>query len=111
MSKEAWESFFSERSHCGYDAYWNQVYICKESVNNDQTLIYSFNTKAFTEATDMFGQAQKSGFVQDRSGHLLWAENVDADTYSNSVITPNYNNSPDYANKTAHANIPDFVGE
>lgn len=74
ISKRVWETFYNERTHVGYDAYWNQVHICQDVVNNPKTLIYSFNTRAFTETDKMYSSDQKTGFVNDASGHLLWAQ-------------------------------------
>jgi len=104
ISKEVWEAFYGERTHCGYDAYWNQIHICKDTIDNSQTLIYSFNTKAFTEATNSFGSSQKTGFCQDKSGHIAWAEDV---TSYSSDIEPDFNNTPMKKNQLPLEDIPD----
>ena len=102
ISKTVWENFYNERTHVGYDAYWNQVHICQDVINNPKTLIYSFNTKAFTETDKMYSSDQKTGFVNDSSGHLLWAQ---IGTGSNSS-TGNSNNRPSFKDRntvaTAH---------
>lgn len=76
IDKSQWENFYGKRTHIGYDAYWNQVHICKDTISNTETIIYNFNTGAFTDGLGMYGGAKKTGFVTDREGHLLWAEQV-----------------------------------
>jgi len=90
ISKKSWENFYGQRTHVGYDAYWNQVHICKDTVNNNKSLIYSFNTRAFTETNEMYGGNKKTGFVTDREGHLMWCEQVDVGTRGSSY-SPNQN--------------------
>ena len=92
ISKTEWENFYGPRTHVGYDAYWNQVHICQDTQNNPKTLIYAFNTKAFTESNKLYASDHKTGFVNNSEGHLLWAQ---IGTGSNSVTT-NSNNSPGF---------------
>lgn len=108
ISKQDWESFYGERSHCGYDAYWNQIHICKDTKNNDRTIIYDFNTRAFTEGHGLYNTPQKTGFVNDRHGHLLWAE-VPASTPSSNL--GNTGSSPSSQNNTVMTSIPQQSSE
>jgi hypothetical protein len=89
ISKEEWEGFYNDRCHVGYDAYWNQLHICKDTQNNPKTLIYTFNTKAFTESNKMYASDQKTGFINDTEGHLLWGQ---IGTGSASTTTSSSNN-------------------
>tara|TARA_Y100001973_G_C5202464_1_gene338870 strand:- start:230 stop:4045 length:3816 start_codon:yes stop_codon:yes gene_type:complete len=91
INKTQWESFYGKRTHVGYDAYWNQVHICKDMISNNETLIYSFNTGAFTEAVGLYGGTRKTGFVTDREGHLMWAEDVGQGTQG-TAVTPSQSN-------------------
>jgi len=93
IDKTQWENFYGKRTHVGYDAYWNQVHICKDMISNSETIIYSFNTGAFTEATGMYGGERKTGFVTDRNGHLMWAEQV-AQGSQGSAVAPDQTNKP-----------------
>jgi len=95
ISKVEWENFFGDRTHIGYDAYWNQIHICQDTQNNPKTLIYSFNTRAFTESNKLYASDIKTGFVNDINGHLLWAQ---VGTGSSSVTT-NEDNNPNNFNK------------
>ena len=95
ISKTEWENFYGPRTHVGYDAYWNQVHICQDTQNNPKTLIYAFNTKAFTESNKLYASDHKTGFVNNSEGHLLWAQ---IGTGSNSVTT-NSNNSPGFKDR------------
>lgn len=90
ISKTEWEDFYGPRTHVGYDAYWNHAHICKDTQDNPKTLIYAFNTRAFTESNKLYASDHKTGFVNDREGHLLWAQ---IGTGSNSITT-NSNNNP-----------------
>ena len=92
ISKAEWEEFYNARLHCGYDAYWNQVLIARDLRNNNETLIYSFNNKAFSSSNDLFNSTKKSGFTQTRDGHLLWAEEYNRT--SGSGVTKNSDNIP-----------------
>ena len=74
VSKQEWESFYTERTHIGYDAYWNQAHICQDTQDNPLTMIYNFNTRGFSESDDMYSSDQKSGFVNNPEGHLMWAQ-------------------------------------
>jgi len=96
ISKTEWEDFYGERTHVGYDAYWNQAHICKDTQNNPKTLIYAFNTRAFSESNKLYASNHKTGFVNDIEGHLMWAQ---IGTGSSSVNS-NANNSPNFKNKT-----------
>ena len=107
ISKRVWETFYNERTHVGYDAYWNQVHICQDVVNNPKTLIYSFNTKAFTETDKMYSSDQKTGFVNDASGHLLWAQ---IGTGANS-LTGNSNNRPSFKDRNNRYNAQEAPTE
>ena len=61
ISKTEWENPYNERTHIGYDAYWNQVHIAEDVVNNPKTIIYSFNTCSFTEIKNtMYSVSQKT---------------------------------------------------
>ena len=103
ISKQVWENFYNERTHVGYDAYWNQVHICQDVINNPKTLIYSFNTRAFTETDKMYSSDQKTGFVNDSSGHLLWAQ---IGTGSSSS-TGDSNNRPSFKDRNNRQNAYD----
>ncbi len=109
IDKSTWESFHGEKTHCGYDAYWNQVHICKEQKNNDKTMIYDFNTGSFSESDGMYNGSLKTGFVNDRHGHLLWAE-IPASVPS-SNITGNSGSSPANQNNTATTSTPQNSSE
>ena len=74
ISKSEWESFYGKRLHCGYDAYWNQVLIARDTVSNNKTLIFSFNNRAFSSSDSLFTASKKTGFAQTGQGHLMWAE-------------------------------------
>tara|TARA_R110002110_G_scaffold358455_3_gene567823 strand:- start:11802 stop:15245 length:3444 start_codon:yes stop_codon:yes gene_type:complete len=89
LSKQEWETFYGSRLHCGYDAYWNQVLIPRDLTYNNETLIYSFNNKAFSSSNDLFNSRQKTGFAQTVDGHLLWGEefNQPANVVNNCVTT------------------------
>ena len=102
IDKSYWESFYGLKTHCGYDAYWNQAHICKEQKNNDLTIIYDFNTASFSTAQDMYTNSQKSGFVNDAYGHILWSE-VETAT---SNISGNASNSPMATNKSSTTQTP-----
>tara|TARA_R100001460_G_scaffold23732_5_gene47755 strand:+ start:78 stop:3833 length:3756 start_codon:yes stop_codon:yes gene_type:complete len=91
IDKTQWENFYGKRTHVGYDAYWNQAHICKDIMANSEVLIYSFNTGAFTEGSDMYTGSKRTGFVTDRDGHLLWAEKV-SDGTRGTAVTPNKTN-------------------
>ena len=99
ISKTEWENFYGSRTHIGYDAYWNQVHICQDTQDNPKTLIYSFNTRAFTESNKLYASNHKTGFVNDSEGHLLWGQ---IGTGSNSVTT-NSDNSPNFKDRTREA--------
>lgn len=74
ISKQNWESFYTDRTHIGYDAYWNQAHICQDTQNNPKTLIYNFNTRGFSESNKMYASDQKTGFVNNSEGNLLWGQ-------------------------------------
>ena len=95
ISKQEWENFYGERLHCGYDAYWNQVLIARDTQNNNETLIYSFNNKAFSSASGLFDVSKKTGFVQTKDGRLLWAEEFN-NAQSSGIGTAS-TNQPSYA--------------
>ena len=91
IEKSQWENFYGKRTHIGYDAYWNQVHICKDNISNTETIIYSFNTGAFTDAVGMYNGIRKTGFVTDREGHLLWGEQVAQGTKGTAVAPSKLN--------------------
>ena len=92
ISKQEWESFYGERLHIGYDAYWNQVLIARDLQNNNETLIYSFNNKAFSTSNDLFNSSKKSGFAKAKNGQLIWAEEFN--NTGSSGVTGSKNNMP-----------------
>tara|TARA_B100001094_G_scaffold68725_1_gene65104 strand:+ start:1 stop:2025 length:2025 start_codon:yes stop_codon:yes gene_type:complete len=106
IDKKTWEAFHGERTHCGYDAYWNQAHIAKEQENNETTLIYDFNTTSFSEVKGLYNGSNKTGFVNDRHGHLLWAE--EGANTSNLGMT---GSSPSSQNNTATSSTPNLSAE
>ena len=108
IDKVTWESFYGVRTHCGYDAYWNQVHIAKEQQNNETTIVYDFNTTAFSEVKGLYSGAVKSGFVNDRHGHLLWAEEPASTPSSNLGMT---GSSPANQNNVATSATPALSGD
>ena len=106
LSKQEWEEFYGARLHCGYDAYWNQVLIARDLQNNNETLIYSFNNRAFSSSNDLFSSSKKSGFAQAKNGQLIWAEEFN--NSGSAGITGSKNNLPKNksAGFTASTNAP-----
>lgn len=109
LSKEQWETFYGEKTFCGYDAYWNHVLIPRTNVNNNKTLIFSFNTSAFTSSNDILTGLKTSGFAQTREGHILYAQEK---IESNTAITGSDSNNPstqigNTQNLTVQPNIAD----
>ncbi len=95
ISKTEWENFYNDRTHVGYDAYWNQVHICEDVIDNPKTIIYSFNTRSFVETNSMYSVSQKTGFVNDTQGHLLWAEvGTGSDSIDNDTTQHPSKNNP-----------------
>ena len=93
MSKQSWETFYGERTMCGYDAYWNHVIIPRSNLNNNKTFIYSFNTGAFTTSTEQISGLKTSGFIQNRVGNVMYAQEIPE---AGDSITKSQTNTADY---------------
>jgi len=93
ISKQEWEEFYNARLHIGYDAYWNQVLIARDLRNNNKTLVYSFNNKAFSTSDNLFNSSQKTGFANTKNGHILWAEEYNR-TSGDGIVKNNTTNLP-----------------
>ena len=93
MSKANWETFYGEKTFCGYDAYWNHVLIPRTNLNNNTSFIYSFNTKAFTTSNISLTGLKTSGFIQTRSGHVMYAQEI---AESSDSIDKSDSNSAEY---------------
>lgn len=97
ISKQNWENYYTARTHIGYDAYWNQAHICQDTQNNPKTLIYNFNTRGFSESDKLYASTQKTGFVNNPEGHLLWAQHG---TGTGSQSQDNNSNNPQGKDKS-----------
>lgn len=102
MSKKDWETFYGERTMCGYDAYWNHVIIPRTNLNNNKTFIYSFNTGAFTTTTEQINGLKTSGFIQTRTGHVMYAQEI---AEAGSSITKSQSNTSDHSAGATNSTI------
>ena len=53
-------------------------HICSNNENNTHSYIYDLGTGAWSKGLNLFGDSYKSGFVNDREGHICWAEEFDS---------------------------------
>ena len=104
ISKQEWGDNITDRAHVGYDSYWNQIHICGNTQNNSSAYIYDLGTGAWSKTFGIFGDSYKSGFVNDREGHICWAEEYESDNTVNpqddpsAAILPSINNDPNNMN-------------